>query len=95
MCYTLCMESLHGKNFFSTAEVAKILNVTRVTVFRWIKDGSIKANKIGRNYVIPHEEIIKHLDARPLTEGDKEEIKSLVERTIKDYGETIRMLGRE
>ncbi len=89
------MESLHGQNYFSTSEVAKILDVTRVTVFRWIKDGSIKAHKIGRNYVIPHEEVIKHLDTRPLTEIDKQEIKALVDKTIKDYGETIRMLGRE
>lgn len=89
------MESLHGKSLFSTSEVAKILSVTRVTVFRWIKDGSIRANKIGRNYVISHEEVIKRLDVRPLTEKDKEEIKGLVEKTIKDYGETIRMLGRE
>lgn len=50
------MESLHGQNYFSTSEVAKILNVTRVIVFRWIKDGSIKAIKIGLNYAIPHDE---------------------------------------
>ena len=89
------MESLHGQNYFSTSEAAIILNVTRITIFRWIKDGSILANKIGRNYVIPHEEIIKHLDNRPLSIEDKEEIKGLVDRMIKDYGETIRMLGRE
>lgn len=39
--------------------------------------------------------VIKHLEVRPLNEKDKEEIRGLVERTIKDYGETIRMLGRE
>lgn len=89
------MELLHGKNLFSTSEVAGILNVTRVTVFRWIKDGSLKAKKIGRNYVIDHEELIKHLDSRPLTEEGREQIKQLVDKAVKDYGETIRMLGRE
>jgi excisionase family DNA binding protein len=89
------MESLHGQNFFSTSEVATILNVTRITIFRRIKDGSLKATKIGRNYAISHEELMKHLEERPLSELDKEEIKKLVDKTIADYGDTIRMLGRE
>jgi len=89
------MKSLHGQNFFSTAEVANILDVTRVTVFRWIKDGSMKATKVGRGYIVPHEELVKRLDSRPLTGEEKQEITKLVDKTIQDYGETIRMLGRE
>ncbi len=89
------MESLHGKNYFSTSEIANILNVTRVTVFRWIKDGIITADKIGRNYAISHKELMKHVETRPINEEDKIEVKHLVEKVIKDYGETIRMLGRE
>ena len=45
------------KNMYSTQEVANILHLSRVEIFRRIKAGKIKADKIGRNYVIPYESI--------------------------------------
>ncbi len=89
------MDTLHKDNFFSTSQVAEILGVTRITVFRWIKEGTLKAEKIGRNYVISHEELNKHLDSKPLSDEEKTRVTKLVHKTIEDYGETIRMLGRE
>src|SRR3989338_2240547 len=40
------------KKLLSTIEVAKILGISRVAVFKKIKSGSIKAQKVGRNFVI-------------------------------------------
>ena len=45
------------KNMYSTSEVASILHLSRVEVFRKIKAGKIKAQKIGRNFIIPYESI--------------------------------------
>ena len=48
-------------NFYSSTQVADKLNVSRQTVFRKIKDGEIKAVKIGKNYKIPTTEVTRIL----------------------------------
>ena len=48
-------------NLLPTSEVAKVLKISRIAVFKKIKSGEIKAEKIGRNYVIPKEEVLKAL----------------------------------
>lgn len=45
------------KEFFTTNELAKILGVSRVAVFKKIKSGAIKAKKMGRNFVIYKKDI--------------------------------------
>jgi excisionase family DNA binding protein len=42
--------------YYSTSEVAKMLGVSRVTVFYWIKQRKLKAYQFGRNYKIPIKE---------------------------------------
>ena len=42
---------------FSTKQTAEKLGVCEKTIFFWIKQGKIKAIKIGRNYKISEEEI--------------------------------------
>ncbi len=86
---------LHSTNFFTTTQAAELLSVSRITIFRWIKNGSLKAAKIGRNYVLPKDEIYKRLYNLSLSTIQKSDINTLINKTIKDYGETIRMLGRE
>lgn len=49
-------ESKLKKEYLSTAELANLLGVSRIAVFKKIKLGKIKAFKIGRNFVIPIEE---------------------------------------
>jgi len=44
-------------SFFSTEEVAKLLNVHGNTVMRWIKSGKLPSTKIGREYRIPKDAI--------------------------------------
>jgi excisionase family DNA binding protein len=43
---------MEHKDFYTTAELAKILRISRIAVFKKIKSGIIKAQKIGRNFVI-------------------------------------------
>jgi len=40
------------KDFYTTAEFAKLLGVSRIAVFNKIKKGEVKAQKMGRNFVI-------------------------------------------
>jgi excisionase family DNA binding protein len=46
-----------SKLFYSTSEVASLFKVNRVTIYRWVKDGKIKAYEIGKNIKIPVSEV--------------------------------------
>ncbi len=80
------------QKILSTSEAAKILGVSRVTVFNRIKNGQIKAKKIGRNFIIPRSELGGFL-TRKLTPEGKRKIEEAVQKTAKEYGETLRLLG--
>lgn len=48
-----------SKPFYSTTEVANLFNVNRVTVYRWAREGKIKAYEVGRHLKIPVSEVGK------------------------------------
>ena len=83
-----------NKELLSTSEVVKILGVSRVAVFKKIKAGEIKANKVGRNFVIRKEELPKILGST-LGEERKRLIESAVRKTVKEYGRALELLGKE
>ncbi len=83
-----------NNQFLSTAELAKILGVSRVTVFQKIKKGKIEAERVGRNFIINRSslpEILKEI----VGDKDKKQIEKAIKKTVKDYGETLRLLGKE
>ena len=84
--------------FVSVAELGKILGVSRVAIFKKIKNGQIPAERIGRYYAISMEhvnELIQHKQNPIMTEGRKEEIKKAVKKVVTEYGETLKLLGKE
>lgn len=84
--------------YITVAELAKILKLSRVAVFNRIKKGQIPAEKIGRAYVISSryvDDLVQYIDVSVLTEKRKSEIEKVVGRVIKEYGETLRLLGQE
>jgi len=46
-----------AKTFYSTTEVADLLKVNRVTVYRWVRDGKISAYGIGKHIKIHTSEV--------------------------------------
>jgi len=82
-----------NKEFFSTAEVAKILGISRVAVFNKIKNGQIKAIKIGRAFAVSVDDL-PVLTGKVLNETTRKEIKAAVDKTIKEYRQTLELLGR-
>jgi excisionase family DNA binding protein len=82
------------KKLFSTGEAAKLLGISRIAVFKKIKKGQIKAQKIGSHFFIAKEDLSEVLGS-VLAEKNKKEIKKAVDKTISDYGETLRLLGKE
>lgn len=80
--------------YLTTAELAKLLNVSRVAVFKKIKSGKIKGFKIGRNYVIPSEEFMTAVGTF-VSQEKKDEIDKIVKRAVEEYRETLKLLGEE
>jgi excisionase family DNA binding protein len=72
-----------SKEFYSTTEVARILNISRVSVFRQIKLGKIKAIKIGRNFVISHDGLLEAL-GKSVGTAKKEAIERAIDRAMKE-----------
>ncbi len=79
-------------NYYSTTEVAELLDVSRITVFNMIKDGRLQAEKVGRNYLVPKKAL--GIEAE-LTKDQEEKITKAVKKTVKEYGETLRLLADE
>jgi len=85
---------MEEKEFISTSEVASILGISRVAVHKKIKKGEIKATKIGRNYVIAKKDLGGVLE-RVLSPQSRKELTEAVRKTVGEYGETLRLLGKE
>lgn len=85
---------LTPQKYLSIPELAKLLGVSRIAVYKKVKAGKIKADKIGRNYAIP-KEVIQEILGPELNEKDKEKIKAAVKRTVRDYGDVLKRLGQE
>ena len=50
--------------YYSIEEVAKILKVTYLTVYRWIRSGKLKAYKAGKQYRIKSTDIIMFMELK-------------------------------
>ncbi|MBI5045746.1 MAG: helix-turn-helix domain-containing protein [Candidatus Niyogibacteria bacterium] len=92
------MENKGKRVYVSVAELAKMLGISRVAVFKRIKRGQIPAEKIGRSYAISMDdanEIVRGVGPKILTEDQKKTITKAVEKAVREYGETLRLLGKE
>lgn len=87
-------ENKPKKDYLSSTELATILGVSRITIHKRIKKGDIPAKKIGRNYIISTD-FLGGVTKQEVTEQKKEEIKKAVRKTVKEYGETLKLLGKE
>ncbi|HVO66757.1 MAG TPA: helix-turn-helix domain-containing protein [Syntrophales bacterium] len=46
-----------SESFYSTSEVAKLFEINRVTIYRWVQEGVVKAYKVGKHLKIPVSEV--------------------------------------
>lgn len=88
-------KNFEEKDVFSTTELANILNVDRTTIFKKIKSGDIKAQKVGRNYIIHKVDIFPLLAEQMDPNELKDIVRQAVKKAVEEYGEAIKMLGRE
>ena len=82
------------KQFVSTSELADILKVSRVTVFNMIKRRELRAKKVGRNFIINKDDVPAIFGGK-LNNDQKDLVEKAVLKTVEEYGETLRLLGKE
>jgi excisionase family DNA binding protein len=85
---------MKNKELMSIVQVAKLLGISRIAVYKKVKKGQIEAIRIGKAYAIPARNLGNILEAS-LTEKQKTQIEEAVAKTVREYGETLRLLGRE
>lgn len=44
---------MNTSKYITTPQLAKILNISRIAVYKKVKKGEIRAIRIGRNFAIP------------------------------------------
>lgn len=82
------------REYYSIPQVAVLLGISRVAVFKKVKDGEITAAKIGRSYAIPAS-YIRQVTGKTLTPQRKRAIEQAVKRTVRQYGPLLIKLGNE
>jgi len=83
-----------NKNLISTTQLAEMLGISREAVFKKIKNGTIKAKKVGRNFVIDVNDLTDIFDDK-ISKKREKEIDAVVKRVVKEYGQTLELLGEE
>lgn len=83
------------KNGYVTVpELAKILGLSRIAVYKQVRKGQIKAVRIGRNYAISRK-YVESIMGKTLGSRDKKQIDAAVKKVVREYGSVLKMLGRE
>jgi len=85
---------MEKNEFMTIPQLAKILGISRIAVYNKVKTGEIKAIRIGRNYAIIVKDIVDII-GQELSKKDKKEIDKAVTKVVAEYGEVLKLLGRE
>ncbi|MFW6140844.1 MAG: helix-turn-helix domain-containing protein [Acidobacteriota bacterium] len=78
--------------YITIPQLAEILGISRVAVYKKVKRGEIEAIRIGRNFAIP-KKAVAHILGKDLTDKDKKEIDRIIKKTLEEYGEVLERLG--
>jgi len=82
------------KKYITIPQLAELLGISRVAVYRKVKKGQIPAEKVGRVYVISDRAITSIL-GKEVSAREKERIDTAVKRTVREYGQVLKQLGKE
>jgi len=91
---TTAGRTMASPKYLTIPELAKLLGVSRIAIYNRVKKGQIPAIKIGRTYVITDQEIAGIL-GKEVTRREKKRIDAAVRKTVQEYGEVLKRLGKE
>ena len=79
------------EKYITIPQLAKLLGVSRISIYKKVKKGQIPAIRIGRNYAITDQTIAQVL-GEELSEKEKRQIDAAIKKTVEQYGEVLREL---
>jgi excisionase family DNA binding protein len=82
------------EKYLTVPELAKLLGVSRIAIYNRVKKGEIPATKIGKTYLIT-DQTIANILGKEVTKEGKERIDAAVRKTVQEYGEVLKQLGKE
>jgi excisionase family DNA binding protein len=82
------------ENYMTIPELAELLGISRIAIYKRVKKGQIPATKVGRTYIITDQTIAEIL-RREVTKGSMKKIDAAIKKTVREYGEVLKKLGRE
>lgn len=85
---------IQNKEYVTIPQLAKIMGVSRITIYNKVKNGEIEAIRIGRIYAIP-KKYTSEILGKTLSSKTKKLIAEAVSKTVKEYGEVLIKLGNE
>ena len=80
--------------YITLPQLAQLLGISRIAVYKKVKKGQIKAVRIGKSFAVSQKQIANILE-KSLLEKDKKEIDAAVKKTVKEYGKVLKLLGSE
>jgi len=83
-----------NERYLTIPELAKLLGISRIAVYNRVRKGQIPASKIGKTYVIT-DRTIANILGKEVTRSEKRLIDAAVRKTVQEYGEVLKKLGRE
>ena len=82
------------QKFITIPQLAKLLGLSRIEVYRKVRKGQIPAIRIGRNYAISDRDVA-HILGKEMSNKDKSQISAAVKKVVKEYGEVLKRLSKE
>lgn len=82
------------EKYITIPELARLLGVSRIAIYNRVKKGEIPATRIGRTYVITDKTVANILGKKVTAKG-KKRIDAAVHKTVKEYGEVLKLLSKE
>ena len=82
------------KEYITIPKLANLLGVSRIAIYKRVKKGQIPATRIGKTYVIT-DQTIKDILGKDVSTKGKRRIDTAVHKTVREYGEVLKRLGRE
>ena len=82
------------ERLLTISQLAELLGISRIAVYKRVKKGQIAARKLGRSYVISDRDITEVLGKKMTVRG-RQSVKRAVSKAARDYGDVLKWLGKD
>jgi len=82
------------QKYITIPQLAKLLGLSRIEVYRKVRKSQIPAIRIGRNYAISDRDVAQIL-GKEMSGKDKKQVKIACKKAVRDYGKVLKKLSRE